>query len=154
MMEIKIPVGRSGFADIRKNGYYFSDKSGFIEELLKADANQVTLITRPRRFGKTLAMNMLAEFFDVQKDSRELFLGLAIASNTHLCKNWMNQYPTLLLSFKNVDGLDFPSAYAQLVSVLAKPYKSHLYLTESDMKICSNHRMFENCKRKYFHRNQ
>ena len=66
----------------------------------------------------------------------------------------MNQYPTLLLSFKNVDGLDFPSAYAQLVSVLAKPYKSHLYLTESDMKICSNHRMFENCKRKYFHRNQ
>lgn len=122
MMEIKIPVGRSGFADIRKNGYYFADKSGFIEELLKTDATQVTLITRPRRFGKTLAMSMLTEFFDVQKDSRKLFLGLSIASNTQLCKNWMNQYPTLLLSFKNVDGLDFPSAYAQLVSVLAKLY--------------------------------
>lgn len=122
MMEIKIPVGRSGFADIRKNGYYFADKSGFIEELLKTDATQVTLITRPRRFGKTLAMSMLTEFFDVQKDSRKLFLGLSIASNTQLCKNWMNQYPTLFLSFKNVDGLDFPSAYAQLVSVLAKLY--------------------------------
>lgn len=154
MMEIKIPVGRSGFADIRKNGYYFADKSGFIEELLKTDATQVTLITRPRRFGKTLAMSMLTEFFDVQKDSRKLFLGLSIASNTQLCKNWMNQYPTLFLSFKNVDGLDFPSAYAQLVSVLEELYKNHLYLIESDMTICSNHRMFENCKRKYFHRNQ
>ncbi|MCI8647355.1 MAG: AAA family ATPase [Firmicutes bacterium] len=60
--EIKIPIGRSGFADIRQNGYYFVDKSRLIEELPKTDATQVTLITRPRRFGKTLGMSMLAEF--------------------------------------------------------------------------------------------
>lgn len=131
-MEKKIPVGRSGFADIRKNGYYFVDKSGLIEELLRTDATQVTLITRPRRFGKTLAMSMLAEFFDVRKDSRRLFSGLSIAKNKGLCEEWMNQYPTLYLSFKNVDGLDFPGAYAQLVSVVAELYKKHLYLIESD----------------------
>lgn len=132
MMEIKIPVGRSGFADIRNNGYYFIDKSNLIEELLKTDATQVTLITRPRRFGKTLAMSMLAEFFDVRKDSRRLFLGLSIANNIELCESWMNQYPTLFLSFRNVDGLDFSSAYAQLASVMAELYKKHLYLAKSD----------------------
>lgn len=131
MADIKIPVGRSGFADIRRNGYYFIDKSGLIDELLKTDATQVTLITRPRRFGKTLAMNMLADFFDIQKDSRELFQGLSIAANKELCKKWMNQYPTIFLSLKSVDGLDFPSAYAQLASVIAELYKKHLYLPES-----------------------
>lgn len=65
MIDVKLPVGRSSFADIRENGYYFIDKSGLIEELLKTDATQVTLITRPRRFGKTLGMSMLSEFFDI-----------------------------------------------------------------------------------------
>ncbi len=131
MAGLKIPVGRSGFADIRKNGYYFIDKSGLIEELLKTEATQVTLITRPRRFGKTLAMSMLAEFFDVQKDSQKLFSGLSIIGKKELCKNWMNQYPTIFLSLKSVDGLDFPSAYAQLASVIAEVYKQHLFLAES-----------------------
>ena len=62
MQEIKVPIGRSGFADIRKNGYYYIDKSGLIRELLRTDGRQVTLITRPRRFGKTLGMSMLSEF--------------------------------------------------------------------------------------------
>ena len=64
MGEIKIPIGRSSFADIRKNRYYYIDKSGLIKSLLKTDGTQVTLLTRPRRFGKTLNMYMLAEFFD------------------------------------------------------------------------------------------
>lgn len=59
---LNIPVGISDFAEIRKNGYYYVDKSGLIEELLRTTATKVTLITRPRRFGKTLGMNMLAEF--------------------------------------------------------------------------------------------
>ena len=60
--KVKIPVGRSSFADVRNNGYYFVDKSGLIEELLKTDATQATLITRPRRFRKTLGISMLSEF--------------------------------------------------------------------------------------------
>ena len=94
---IKIPVGRSGFADIRKNGYYYIDKSGLIRDILKTDGRQVTLITRPRLFGKTLGMSMLAEFFDIRKDSKELFSGFSISKDNQLCKSWMNQYPTLFL---------------------------------------------------------
>ncbi len=132
MNEIKIPVGRSGFADIRKNGYYYVDKSGLIRDILKTDGRQVTLITRPRLFGKTLGMSMLAEFFDIRKDSKELFSGLSISKDNQLCKSWMNQYPTLFLSLKSVDGLDIAKAYDKLSAIVADLYKEHLYLTESE----------------------
>ena len=123
MKNLKIPVGRSGFADIRKNQYYFVDKSGLIEELLRTDATQVTLITRPRRFGKTLGMSMLAAFFDIRISGKELFKGLAVLENQELCAAWMNRYPVLFLSFRSVDGLDFEGAYAQFASVIAELYK-------------------------------
>lgn len=71
MANLNIPVGVSDFAEIRKNGYYFIDKSELIEKLVKTKATKVTLITRPRRFGKTLGMSMLANFFDIRKDSHE-----------------------------------------------------------------------------------
>lgn len=132
MNGIKIPIGRSGFADIRKNGYYYIDKSGLIRELLRTDGRQVTLITRPRRFGKTLGMSMLSEFFDIRKNSAELFEGLFIMREKELCENWMNQYPTLFLSFKSVDGLGFPKAYEKLMAVVSDLYKEHLYLMESN----------------------
>ena len=70
MANLNIPVGVSDFAEIRKNGYYFIDKSELIEKLVKIKATKVTLITRPRRFGKTLGMSMLANFFDIRKDNR------------------------------------------------------------------------------------
>lgn len=132
MKEIKIPIGRSGFADIRENGYYYIDKSGLIRELLRTDGRQVTLITRPRRFGKTLGMSMLSEFFDIRKDSRELFEGLSIAGEKSLCEKWMNRYPVIFLSFKSVDGLDFAKAYEKLAAVFSDLYKDHLYLMDSE----------------------
>ncbi len=132
MKEIKIPIGRSGFADIRKNGYYYIDKSYLVRDILKMNGRQVTLITCPRRFGKTLGMSMLSEFFDIRKDSKELFAGLSISKDNHLCKSWMNQYPTLFLSLKSVDGLDFMKAYDKLTAIIADLYKEHLYLTESE----------------------
>ncbi len=58
-----------GFSEIRENGYYYIDKSGLIAELLRNEATKVTLITRPRRFGKTLAMSMLADFFDIRREA-------------------------------------------------------------------------------------
>ena len=131
MGEIKVPVGRSGFADIRTNGYYYIDKSGLIKELLRTDGTQVTLFTRPRRFGKTLNMHMLAEFFDLQKDSRALFEGLSISEEKELCREWMNQYPVLFLSFCTVDGLSFEKAYAMLAAVIAQACQDQLYLLES-----------------------
>ena len=93
MERMNIPVGVSDFEEIRKNGYYYIDKSGLIEELLSRTGTKVTLITRPRRFGKTLGMSMLENFFDIRKDSRKLFEGLEIAEHQILCDGWMNQYP-------------------------------------------------------------
>ena len=85
MKLLRIPVGVSDFAEIRRNGYYYVDKSGLIGELLGTTGTKVTLITRPRRFGKTLGMSMLESFFDIRKDSRKLFEGLEIAGHQVLC---------------------------------------------------------------------
>ena len=78
MKKLNIPVGISDFEKIRNGGFYYIDKSGLITEILDEKA-EVTLITRPRRFGKTLGMSMLESFFDIRKDSKELFDGLEIA---------------------------------------------------------------------------
>ena len=132
MMTLNIPVGVSNFEEIRKNGYYYIDKSGLIGELLSRTGTKVTLITRPRRFGKTLGMSMLENFFDIRKDSRALFEGLEIAGDQALCDAWMNQYPTIFVSFRQVDGLDFTGAYDMLTWVISELYKKHRYLLDSD----------------------
>ena len=132
MRTLNIPVGVSDFEEIRKNGYYYIDKSGLIGELLSRTGTKVTLITRPRRFGKTLGMSMLENFFDIRKDSRALFEGLEIAGDQALCDAWMNQYPTIFVSFRQVDGLDFTGAYDMLTWVISELYKKHRYLLDSD----------------------
>ena len=131
MTDLKIPVGISDFAKIRKYHYYYVDKTGLIEDLLEKETAEVTLITRPRRFGKTMGMSMLANFFDIRKDSQAMFEGLEIAQNTALCREWRNQWPVLFLSFKRVDGLDFGSAYEMLCTVIAEVCVTHGYLQES-----------------------
>ena len=136
MTALNIPVGVSDFSEIRQKNYYFIDKSGLIEELLKTTATKVTLITRPRRFGKTLGMSMLAAFFDIRKDSSSLFTGLEISKNRDLCEAWMNQWPTVFFSFKDVDGLNFEDAYNRLVAQISNLYKKHttiFYNKSNDM---------------------
>ena len=130
-MRINIPVGISDFEQIRSKGYYYIDKSGMIAEILKSESTAVTLITRPRRFGKTLGMSMLSSFFDIRTDSRELFQELEISKDTELCRRWQNQYPAIFLSFKDVDGLTFESAYEMLSATITDLYKKHLYLLDS-----------------------
>ncbi|MFR6378885.1 MAG: AAA family ATPase [Evtepia sp.] len=104
MNDLKIPVGVSDFAKIRNYKYYYVDKTGLIEDLLEKETAEVTLITRPRRFGKTMGMSMLDNFFDIRKDSKAIFEGLEISQNTELCSQWMNQWPVLFLTFKEVNG--------------------------------------------------
>lgn len=132
MNPIKIPVGISDFAEIRRSNYYYIDKTDLIRQLLNDGPAEVTLITRPRRFGKTLGMRMLSEFFDIRKDSRDLFRDLEIAKDISLCESWMNQYPTLFITFKQVDGLTFTSAYDMLCSVIAELCVEHSYLLTSE----------------------
>ena len=132
MKLLSIPVGGSDFEEIRRNGYYYVDKSGLIGELLSTTGTKVTLITRPRRFGKTLGMSMLESFFDIRKDNKALFEELEIAKRHELCMEWMNQWPTVFVSFRQVDGLNFNSAYDMLTLVISELYKKHLYLLDSD----------------------
>ena len=131
MKNLNIPVGISDFEKIRNDKFYYVDKTGLVAELLKTKV-EVTFITRPRRFGKTLGMSMLESFFDIRKSSQPLFEGLEIAKNQALCHEWMNQYPTVFVSFRQVDGLNFTGAYDMLTTVIAELYKGHLYLLDSD----------------------
>lgn len=131
MKNLNIPVGVSDFTEIRKNGYYYIDKSGLIKDILKTASTKVTLITRPRRFGKTLAMSMLDAYLDIRKDSKQLFYGLEISQNQVLCSEWMNKYPTIFVSFRQVEGLDFKGAYDMLTVVIANLFNEHIYLLDS-----------------------
>lgn len=131
MKNINVPVGISNFEKIMQDGYYYVDKTGLIKDMLKSKIPEVTLITRPRRFGKTLAMSMMASFFDIRRDSEQLFEGLNISKEQQLCRDWMNQYPTLFLSFKDVDGTIFENALGLLKFTIAELCKKHVYLLES-----------------------
>lgn len=128
MKNINIPVGISDFERIRELNYYYVDKTGLIKTLLQGEMDQVTLITRPRRFGKTMAMNMFASFLDIRKDSKELFDGLEISKEKEICKNWMNQYPILFLSLKDVDGTTFENAFNMLKFVISSLCSQNSYL--------------------------
>ena len=143
MNDLKIPVGISDFAKIRNYGYYYVDKTGLIADLLEKETAEVTLITRPRRFGKTMGMSMLANFFDIQKDSKALFEGLEISKNTALCSEWMNQWPVLFLTFKDVDGLTFASAKEMLLNRIAAIYNDHNYLLEGTRVQENDRKVFE-----------
>ena len=132
MINISIAVGVSDFEVIRQNNYYYIDKTGLISEILKTGSDGFTLITRPRRFGKTLGMNMLASFFDIQKDNRELFEGLEISRNYWLCEKWMNKWPVVFVSFKSISGLAFDSAYEMFQLLIASTFSEHDYLLKSE----------------------
>ena len=142
MNDLKIPVGISDFAKIRNYKYYYVDKTGLIEDLLEKETAEVTLITRPRRFGKTMGMSMLDNFFDIRKDSKAIFEGLEISQNTELCSQWMNQWPVLFLSFKEVDGTVFDHAFNLLKFTLAQFCDDHAYLTESEKVTEEQKRIF------------
>lgn len=146
MRYLKLPLGMSDFEEIRQNGYYYIDKSGLILDLLVWKAAKVTLITRPRRFGKTLGMSMLAHFFDIEKDSRALFEGLEISKQKELCVYWMNQYPVIFLTFKKVDGLNFKSAYEMLEVTIAEFCQSHSFLMESEKIAKEQKKIFQRLK--------
>ena len=92
----KIPIGTKSFSRLVEGNYYFVDKTLMIKEFLDRGTD-VTLITRPRRFGKTINMSMMAEFFDITKDSKEIFKGTKIMETPYVAE--INQYPTIFISF-------------------------------------------------------
>ena len=127
---LKLPVGIEDFAEIRQAGFYYVDKTKFIEQLLDG-WGKVNLFTRPRRFGKTLNMSMLRYFFEIGADV-SLFDGLQIAENKKLCEEFQGKYPVIFLSFKNVEGLTFADAQYRLTELIAGEAERFAFLAQSD----------------------
>ena len=127
---LKLPVGIDDFRKLRESDFYYVDKTRLIEQLL-LNWSEVTLFTRPRRFGKTLNMSMLKCFFEIGTD-KTLFDGLYISCNKELCDDHMGKYPVIFLSFKGVEGLEFASAKRMLCTIIEREIDRHYYLKTSD----------------------
>ena len=126
----KLPVGIDNFEKLRREDFYYIDKTGLIRDLLN-NWGEVNLFTRPRRFGKTLNMSMLKSFFDIGTD-KTLFDGLEISKETALCEAYMGKYPVVFISLKGVDGLTFEDAYGMLrVIIRAEAFRME-YLAQSN----------------------
>lgn len=125
-----LPVGIENFEEIRRNNFYYVDKTGLIGELLD-NWSKVNLFTRPRRFGKTLNMSMLQHFLEVGTDP-SLFEGLAISKRNDLCQRYMGQYPVIFVSLKGVDGATFDDAFYMLKTIIRAEARRHSYLKSSD----------------------
>lgn len=126
----KIPVGIELFEQIRKEDFYYIDKTAFIRELLES-WGQVNLFTRPRRFGKTLNLDMLKAFFEAGTDAA-LFEGLEISKEKDLCRNYMGQFPVISVSLKSAEGPDFESALKKLSIILRKEARRLQFLLDSE----------------------
>ena len=126
----KLPVGIENFEEIRKEGFYYVDKTGLIRDLLN-NWGKVNLFTRPRRFGKTLNMSMLKSFFEIGTD-KTLFDGLAISEETALCEAYMGKFPVVFVSLKGVDGLTFEDAYGMLRRILRAEISRLSFLMQSE----------------------
>lgn len=125
---LKLPVGIDNFEKIRRNGFYYVDKTSLIEQLF-SNWGEVNLFTRPRRFGKTLNMSMLKYFFEIGTD-RSLFDGLHICANEKICSEHMGKYPVIFLSLKNAEGLNFDTAKYQMVELIAREAERFPFLAK------------------------
>lgn len=125
----RLPIGIESFEEIRTDEYYYVDKSAFIRDLLRR-RDKVNLFTRPRRFGKTLNMDMLRCFFQNGSD-RALFDGLDIAEEKGLCERYMGKFPVISISLKGVSGLDYQTARALMCLAIGREAMKFYDLLES-----------------------
>ncbi len=138
---LKLPVGVDSFEKIRTNGFYYVDKTGFIEQLF-SNLGEVNLFTRPRRFGKTLNMSMLKSFLEIGCN-KNLFDGLYICGNKEICEQHMGKYPVIFITLKSVDRLDFESAKYQLKELIGLEANRFSFLRTSDKLNVSDKDLYE-----------
>ena len=126
----KLPIGIEFFEDIRTQDFYYVDKTNFIKELINMRAG-VNLFTRPRRFGKSLNMDMLKSFFEIGND-KELFEGLYISEETALCEQYQGKFPVISISLKDIDGRSYERSLKKMETTLKKEIRRHQYLLNGD----------------------
>ena len=129
-MRKKLPIGIENFGEFSTEGFYYVDKTPFIKELLQS-WGKVNLFTRPRRFGKSLNMSMLKNFFEIG-NIPELFAGLKIMEEKELCEKYMGKFPVISISLKSVDGLKYEAAVAALRRVIGNEACRFDFLAESE----------------------
>ena len=129
-MRKKLPIGIENFGEFSTEGFYYVDKTPFIKELLQ-NWGKVNLFTRPRRFGKSLNMSMLKNFFEIG-NIPELFAGLKIMEEKELCEKYMGKFPVISISLKSVDGLKYEAAVAALRRVIGNEACRFDFLAESE----------------------
>lgn len=125
----RLPIGIEFFDEMIKNQYYYVDKTGMISELLRS-GGKVTLFTRPRRFGKSLNMSMLKNFFSLQGDKR-IFNELQISRDKQVCEEYMGKSPVISISLKSVDGFAYRNAYEMLCATIGNEAMKFQYLMDS-----------------------
>ena len=128
-MSLLLPVGSADFRYIREKGLYYVDKTEAISKLIN-DSGRTILFTRPRRFGKTTFLTMLKSFFDIRENSRNLFEGLAVMNEPDVVEKWMNRYPVIHLSLKDVAGLTFSSALSSLKESLTELFSGYSFIDD------------------------
>ena len=126
----KLPIGVEFFGDIRTDGFYYIDKTNFIKDLINMRGS-VNLFTRPRRFGKSLNMDMIKCFFEMGSD-QSLFDGLNISKEKDLCDQYQGKYPVISISLKDVDGRNYELALKKMAATLKKEIRRHQYLLEGE----------------------
>ena len=128
-MKKQILTGAESFEEIIEGDYFYIDKTLFIKELLE-NRGTVTLITRPRRFGKTLNMSMLAHIFDISRDSKALFDGLKIMEHSDIVEKYLNKFPVVSISLKDVEEKTYESAIENIRNLVSSIFQENLYLCE------------------------
>ena len=130
-MQIRIGESYDSFRQLRENGFYYVDKTLMLKKYLYDNFKSAVLFVRPRRFGKTLTMTMFRDFLDIRQESRAIFDGLEIMNYPDIVENYMNQYPVVFLSLKEVFGESIEKIYANLQLVVSELCKTFSLLLES-----------------------
>lgn len=126
----KLPIGMENFVEIRRNNFYYVDKTRLIEQLVEK-WSEVSLFTRPRRFGKTLNMSMLRAFFEVGAEAN-LFDGLYISHKKELCEQYMGKYPVISFTLKNIEGQSFGEVKKSMKYLIGTIARQYSFLLESE----------------------
>ena len=126
----KIELGYSDFKEFINSGNYFVDKSMLIFDLFTQGA-YISLMPRPKRFGKTLNLSMIEHFFDIQKpDSKKLFADFEISTKKDFCNEHQNKYPVINITLKDINETNWDDCLANFISTISKLYKRHKFLLQ------------------------
>ena len=131
MQKKRLPLGMENFEKLMQEEFYYIDKTDLIIELLRNWA-EVTLFTRPRRFGKTLNMSMLKSFFSIHSD-QTLFEGLKVTEETELCEKYMGKFPVIFISLKGIEALTYEDAFHAAVQTINRAASEVDYLEKSNV---------------------